>query len=311
MWGSSYLFIKIGVNSGLEPSTLITLRLFFGVLLIGGVVFWTRERLPRGIGAYLRLTILAFFGIALPFTLITWAENLPEIDSALAAVLTGPTPVFVVPFAALMLVDERISLNKVIGVLVGLAGVAVVVGFDPAQIGRGELTGEIALIGACASYAFAGVYARRFVTGYRPIIPALFEVGLALMMISILAVVFENPFAQISTISIEALFSVLWLGIMGSGLAFIIFFRLLTNWGPTRTSLVAYVMPIWGVALGAVVLSEAIDLGRLSGTALVIAGIALVNLNRDSLVAAANGLRSRFGRSPSPRPRPDPATGPR
>ena len=102
MWGSSYLFIKIGVTSGLEPFTLIALRLLFGVLLIGAVVYAARESLPRGIGAYVRLSILAFFGIALPFCLITWAENLPEIDSALAAVLTAPTPLFVIPFAALL-----------------------------------------------------------------------------------------------------------------------------------------------------------------------------------------------------------------
>ena len=295
MWGSSYLFIKIGVNAGLEPFTLIALRLFFGVLLIGGVVYAAKESLPRGLGAYVRLSILAFFGIALPFSLITWAENLPEIDSALAAVLTAPTPIFVIPFAALLLHDERISINKVIGVLVGLAGVAVLVGFDPAQIGRGEFFGELALIGACVSYGFAGVFARRFVTGYRPIIPALFEVGLALVMITVVAFLTEDPLTQISHITLEALFSVVWLGIVGSGLAFIVFFRLLGNWGPTRTSLVAYVMPIWGIALGAIVLGETFGLDRLSGTLLVIAGIALVNVSRDGLTSAWSSKRARLG----------------
>ena len=308
MWGSSYLFIKIGVNEGLEPFTLIMLRLLFGVLLIGGVVLAAREHLPRGIGAYVRLSILAFFGIALPFTLITYAEQLPEIDSALAAVLTAPTPLFVVPFAALMLTDERISINKIIGVLVGFAGVAILVGFDPSQIGRGEFMGELALIAACVSYGFAGVFARKYLTGYRPMIPALFEVGIALVMVSVLAFAVENPVAQITSITLPALFSVVWLGLVGSGLAFIVFFRLINHWGATRTSLVAYVMPIWGIALGAVVLGEAISTGRLSGTALVIAGIALVNLKREQLSGAASSLRARFGRS---QPTPDPVTGQR
>ena len=308
MWGSSYLFIKIGVNEGLEPFTLIMLRLLFGALLIGGVVFAAREQLPRGVGAYVRLSILAFFGIALPFTLITYAEQLPEIDSALAAVLTAPTPLFVVPFAALMLTDERISINKIIGVLVGFAGVAILVGFDPSQIGRGEFMGELALIAACVSYAFAGVFARKHLTGYRPMIPALFEVGIALVMISVLAFVVENPVAQVSSITLPALFSVLWLGFLGSGLSFIVFFRRINQWGATRTSLVAYVMPIWGIALGAVVLGEVISTGRLSGTALVIAGIALVNVKREQISGAKSSLRARLARS---RGIPDPVTRPR
>lgn len=293
MWGSSYLFIKIGVNAGLEPFTLIMLRLFFGVLLIGGVVLATRERLPRDIGAYIKLTILAFFGIALPFYLITWAENLPEIDSALASVLTAPTPLFVVPFAALLLADERISINKFLGIVVGLAGVAVLVGFDPAQIGRGELVGELALIGACVSYAFAGVFARKYLTGYRPMIPAFFEVGLALLMASVVAFVFENPIARVTSMPLDAWFAVIWLGIMGSGLAFLVFFRLIKNWGATRTALVAYVMPIWGIVLGALALGEVIGLDRLSGTALVIAGIALVNIKRAAIAGAFAALGGR------------------
>ncbi len=311
MWGSSYLFIKIGVNSGLEPFTLIALRLLFGVILVGGVVYAAKEHLPRGIGAYVRLSILAFFGIALPFSLITWAEDLPEIDSALAAVLTAPTPLFVIPFAALLLHDERISINKVIGVLVGLVGVAVLVGFDPAQIGRGEFLGELALIGACVSYGFAGVFARRFVTGYRPIIPALFEIGIALVMITVVAFIVEDPIAQISNINLEAFFSVVWLGVMGSGLAFIVFFRLLNSWGATRTSLVAYVMPIWGIALGAIFLNESVGIDRLSGTALVILGIALVNMSRSGLASAWASTRARLGGRAAPTPAPDPATGPR
>jgi drug/metabolite transporter (DMT)-like permease len=306
MWGSSYLFIKIGVNAGLTPFTLVSLRLVFGLLLIGAVVFLAKEKLPRGLKEYGKLTVLGFFGIALPFALITWAEN--SVDSAVAAVLTAPTPLFVVIFAALLLPDERITPAKLLGVFVGLAGVAILVGFDPTNLGSGELVGELALVAACVSYGIAGVYARRFITGYRPMIPALFEVGTALVMIGILAFVFENPIQQIATIQLDALFSVVWLGILGSGFAFLVFFRLLANWGATRTSLVAYVMPIWGIALGAVVLNEVIDLTRMTGTALVIAGIALVNIKRSSIASAAASLRGRLG---AKQPAVEPVAGPR
>ncbi len=160
-WGSSYLFIKIGVDAGLEPFTLVMLRLVIGSALLGTVVLIARERLPRERRFYAHISVVGFFGIALPFVLITFAEQ--NVDSALAAVLTAPVPLFVIPFAALMLRDERMTSNKVLGVIVGLVGVAVLVGFDPAQLGTGDFIAEIILIVAAISYAIGGVYARRFV----------------------------------------------------------------------------------------------------------------------------------------------------
>jgi drug/metabolite transporter (DMT)-like permease len=162
-----------------------------------------------------------------------------------------------------------------------LIGVAIVVGFDPSQLTGNELLAELALIGAAASYAIGGVYARRNVHGLRPMIPALFQVGFAFVMMTIPALLLERPWER--GIAPEALFAVIWLGLLGSGGAYLIFFRLLRHWGATRTSLVAYLLPIWGIALGALVLAEPIDGRLLIGTALVIAGIALVNMRRGSM----------------------------
>ncbi len=277
-WGSSYLFIKIGVDAGLEPFTLVSLRLLFGLLLLATVVGIAREPMPREPRMYGHLAVMGFFSVALPFGLITWAEQ--SVDSSLAAVLTGAVPLFTIPFAAMLLPAERVTINAVTGIVVGLIGVAVVVGFDPSQLTGGELTAELALIGAAASYALGGVYARRHVHGLRPMIPALFEVAFALVMVSIPALALERPWER--GLAGEALFAVLWLGVFGSGLAFLVFFRLLRSWGATRTSLVAYLLPVWGIVLGALVLSEPIDARLLLGTALVISGIALVNLRRGS-----------------------------
>jgi len=289
MWGSSYLFIKIGVDAGLQPMTLIAARLLIGAALLATVVGVAREPLPRGWRAYAKLSVLGFFGIALPFYLITWAEA--TVDSALAAVLVSPVPIFVIPFAALLLRDERLTLAKLVGVVVGLVGVALLVGFDPASIGRADFTAELALIGATISYAFAGVYARKFITGYRPMIPALFEVGTALMMIGVLALAFERPWE--APVTFNSVLAVVWLGLFGSGLAFVIFFRLINQWGATRTSLVAYLMPVWGIALGAAILGEPVTWSRICGTALVIGGIALVNVRLDQLTGALSALRGR------------------
>jgi len=289
MWGSSYLFIKIGVVAGLQPLTLIMARLFIGAVLLAIVVRVAREPLPRGWHAYGKLSVLGFFGIALPFYLITWAEA--SVDSALASVLVSPVPIFVIPLAALMLQDERLTPAKIVGVLIGLIGVAVLVGFDPASLGQSDFVAELALVAACISYAFAGIYARRYITGYRPMIPALFEVTTALVMVTVLAFVFERPWE--APINPDSVLAVVWLGLLGSGFAFIVFFRLLNSWGATRTSLVAYLMPVWGIALGAAVLGEPITIDRVLGTALVIAGIGLVNLRLDRVTGTLNALRGR------------------
>ena len=114
-----------------------------------------------------------------------------------------------------------------------------------------------------------------------PMIPALFQVGFAFVMAAIPAALLERPWE--GGFAPEALLSVVWLGLFGSGMAYLDFFRLLRSWGATRTSLVAYLLPIWGIALGALVLAEPIDARLLLGTALVIAGIGLVNIRRGSL----------------------------
>ena len=274
-WGSSYLFIKIGVDAGLPPFTLITLRLLFGFVLLAAVVAIAREPLPRDPKTYGHLIVMGAVNIAIPFSLITWAEL--TVDSALAAILTAPVPLFVIVIAAIFLRDERITINRLAGLAVGFVGVAILVGFDPAAVGAGDLAGEIALLGATLSYACGAVYSRRNIHALRPMIPAVFQVGFALAMVTVLAFVFERPIDVVSRIVPEALFAVVWLGILGSGLAYLLFFRILGRWGATRTSMVAYLLPVFGITLGALVLNEPIDTRLLVGTALVIGGIALVN----------------------------------
>lgn len=280
LWGSSYIFIKIGVEAGLTPFILVSLRLLIGFALLAVVVGIAREPLPRSPRMYGHLVVLGAFSVAIPFTLITWAER--SVDSTIAATITSAVPLFVIMFAPLVLRDEPITLNKLVGVGIGLAGVAILVGFDPSALSGGSRAAELALIGATASYAIGGVYARRMVHGLRPMIPALFQVFFAFVMVTVLAFIFEKPMD--APITLETGFAVVWLGALGSGLAYLVFFRLLRSWGATRTTLVAYLLPIVGIALGALVLREAIDAGLLIGTALIVGGIGVVN--------------SRFGTTP-------------
>jgi drug/metabolite transporter (DMT)-like permease len=274
-WGSSYLFIKIGVEDGLTPFTLITFRLLIGFLLLLSVVLVARERIPPFGRIYGHLFVMGAINIAIPFSLITWAEQ--SVDSSVAAILNAAVPLFVLVIAAIFLKDERLTANRVVGLVVGFVGVAVLVGFDPSDLASGNLTGEIALIGSTISYACGAVYARRNIHGLRPMIPAIFQVGFGLLIVSVLAFAFENPLATQFTSA--SLFSVIWLGLLGSGLAYLVFFRLLGRWGATRTSMVAYLLPMYGIVLGALVLNEPVDGRLVLGTALIIGGVALVNSN--------------------------------
>ena len=238
---------------------------------------------------YGHLLVMSVVNIALPFALITTAEQ--SVDSALAAILNGAVPLFVIVIAALFLHDEPITVNRLVGLAVGYAGVVILVGRSlGAGGGESALNGELALIGSTASYGVGAVYARRNVRGLRPMIPALFQVGFAFVIVSTIALVTEHPFEV--TWTGRSLFAVAWLGLLGSGLAYLCFFRLLQSWGATRTSLVAYLLPIVGIVAGAMVLDEVVDAGVLAGTALIIGGVALVN--------SRFGQRRIFGRTSPP-----------
>jgi drug/metabolite transporter (DMT)-like permease len=138
-------------------------------------------------------------------------------------------------------------------VLLGLVGVVILVGFDSRHWPQ-RFQAELALILSAVSYAAGAVYARRFVRGLRPLVPAAFQVGYALLFTAILAFVLERPLA--TALTPNALIAVVWLGLLGSGFAYLVYFRLLRNWGASRTALVAYELPVWGIALGFIVLGE-------------------------------------------------------
>ena len=272
MWGSSYLFIKLAVDS-FGTFTLITLRLLIGAAFLWIVLRMTRTPLPRDRRAYGHLVVMSVINIAIPFVLITWAEQ--SVDSALAAILNSTVPLFVLVIAPLFLADEPIRLNGVVGLAIGFIGVVLIV--SPGLTGAiSTVPGMVALLGSSFSYAWGNVYARRNVRGLAPLIPAVFQVSFALLIVGTLALTVERPW-ETATPDAQAWFSVIWLGILGSGMAYLAYFRLLSKWGATRTALVAYLLPIVGIVLGAVVLQEPIGPMLIAGTVLVTAGVALVN----------------------------------
>jgi drug/metabolite transporter (DMT)-like permease len=270
--GSSYLFIKLAVDS-FGTFTLITLRLLIGAAFLWSVLLVSRTPLPRDRRAYAHLIVMGVINIAIPFGLITWAEQ--SVDSALAAIINSTVPLIVIVIAPLFLPDEPIRLNGLVGLAIGFIGVVLIVSPGLADA-AGTLPGQLALLGSSTSYAVGNVYSRRNVRGLPPMIPAVMQVSVALVIVAVLAVVLERPW-ETATPDLQAWFSVVWLGIFGSGLAYLAYFRLLQRWGATRTALVAYLLPVVGIILGFLVRNEPIGPSLIGGTALVIAGVALVN----------------------------------
>jgi drug/metabolite transporter (DMT)-like permease len=286
MWGTSYAFIKLGVQT-LPTFTLIMTRLVIGFLFIATVVLIAREPLPRNPKAYLHFAVMAIINIVIPFTLITTAER--SVPSSIAAIINGAVPLVVIVLAASFLHDEPITLSRLAGLVMGYLGVIVIVSPGLLSASQGELSGELALVGSTIAYGIGAVYSRRNMRGYRPMIPALFQVGFAVLFVGILAFALERPL-DVSW-NTDALIAVLWLGFFGSGAAYLLNFRLLSRIGATRTSILAYFLPIVGIISGAIMFGETIDGVVLIGTLLVIGGIALVN--------AKFGQRRIFGRTPA------------
>jgi drug/metabolite transporter (DMT)-like permease len=271
MWGSSYLFIKIAVDD-FGTFTLVALRLAIGAALLWTVLRLARQRLPREPRIYGHLLVMALVNIAIPFLLITWAER--SVESALAAVLNSLVPLFVVVLAPLFIQDEPLRVNGIVGLVVGFVGVVVLTSRELSGAGS-DLVSVLALIGSSVSYAAGVVYSRRNVRGLHPMVPAVFQVTFAMLITGVVALLVEQPWN--ARPSLDGVFAILWLGLLGSGFAYLAFFRLLSRWGATRTSLVAYELPIVGIVLGFLVLGEPIDARMILGTALIIGGVALVN----------------------------------
>jgi drug/metabolite transporter (DMT)-like permease len=276
MWGSSYLFIKIGVET-LPPLSVAALRIAIGFAILAVAVAITRTSLPRDRRTLAHLAVLGVVNVAMPFWLIGWAEQ--RIDSGLAGMLQASSPIFTLVIAGTVLHDERITAARLTGVLVGFAGIVVLSGRNLGELGSGagldRLLGDLAIVASSLCYAIGNVYARRNLRQARPLVLATGQVGAGLVVLLALALVVDGGVVMPAVPG--AAVSVLWLGAVGTGFAYMVFFRMLTTWGATRASLVAYLMPVVAVALGVVILAETIDVSFLAGAALTLAGIWVAN----------------------------------
>jgi drug/metabolite transporter (DMT)-like permease len=304
IWGSSYLFIRIGVEQ-LPPFQLVFIRTAIAAIGLNIVVLARGKRLPtdrRGIGDLLFLGIV---NTVFPFALITWGEI--HIESGLASVLQGTAALFTLVIAHFALADERITLRKVVGLIVGFLGVVVLANRSTTEQVGGEdpiwhLLGQAAILGSSLCYALGGVYSRKAMQSrLDPIVVAAGAMTVAAIVTGIIAY-WVPPLAGAPPVAIGqlepgVLGAVLTLGFFNTFGAYLIFYSILAALGAARTSMVAYVLPVIGLLLGALFLAEPLDMRLLFGALLIIGSIAIVNIDLASILNRVLSLSQRTGPS--------------
>ena len=272
IWGSSFLWIKIAVQE-IGPITLVAYRVIFGLLFGLAVVFFQRTKWPSGFKEWLPLLVLGLTNIAIPFFLISWGEQV--IDSGVASILDATVPLFTILVAHFLLHDDKMTIPKVAGLLMGFAGVVVLMSKDIGA-SSGSLLGQAAVILACVFYAGSSIYARKLTEDSPAIFRSVGPLVSATAVMWLASFFFEAP-VKVPDQSLIWV-ALLWLGILGSGVAFILLYYLIHEIGPTRATMVTYLFPLGGVTLGVIFLHEALTWQVLTGATLIILSLVVANL---------------------------------
>jgi drug/metabolite transporter (DMT)-like permease len=274
IWGGSFFFIGVAVKA-LPPLTLVFLRVALAAVVLNLVVPAVGLRMPAD-----RKTWSSFFGMGflnnlIPFSLIVWGQT--HIASGLASILNATTPVFTVIVAHFLTQDEKLTANRIMGVLVGLAGVTVIIGPEALQGLGANVVAQMAVLAAAVCYSFAGIFGRRFRRlGVHPVVTATGQVSAAAIMLLPLALVVDHPW-RLPFPSASVLAAVLGLALISTALAYIIFFRVLATSGATNIMLVTFLIPVSAILLGTIFLGEHLAWKHFLGMGLIGAGLAAID----------------------------------
>jgi drug/metabolite transporter (DMT)-like permease len=271
IWSSSFMWIKIAVQE-VGPITLVAFRASFGLLFGIVVIAIQRVRLPRTFRAWAPLLLLGLTNLAIPFVLISWGER--SIDSAIASILDATVPLFTILMAHFLLHDDKITTPKLLGMLAGFAGIIVLMSKD---IGASpsSLWGQAAVIVASMFYAVSAVYARKVTEETPAIMRSAGPLVSATAAMWLGTFLFESP-VKIPQTGITWV-ALLFLGVLGSGLAFVLLYYLINEIGPTRATMVTYLFPLGGVILGVTILHESLTWQVMAGAAIIIASLVIAN----------------------------------
>lgn len=272
LWGASYSFIKIGVET-IPPVTLIAARTFIAGAILLAVIRWRGLNLPRDATTWRRFLFQACLNSVVPFTLIAWAEQ--TTDAALATILNSTSPIFTFLLTALVTRHEAVTGRKLFGVGAGIVGICLIVGLQAlAGLGQ-ELWAQLAIVAATVCYAGAAIFGKNF-KGLDPIMPAAGSLICGATVLIPVSLVTERPWTLAP--SMYSILALLALAVFSTALAFVIYFRLVQTLGSVGTTAQAYLRVPIGVAISVVFLGESLSPNGLIGLLCVIVGVAAMTI---------------------------------
>lgn len=290
LWGSAFLLTKLAVES-ISPPHVVAGRLVVAALLLVPLAILVAQRPKHGSHLFLFMALIALFGNALPFSLITWGQQ--SIDSGLAGILMAVMPLATLSLAHFLVPGERLTPYRVVGFALGFTGVVVIMGPEslrPLLDGGGQLLPMLAVLGGALCYAVAAILAR-----LRPPGDALTSAAAT----TLLAVFMVAPFvlatgqAQSLAPSVHSITSVAALGAFSTALATVLYFRLIKTAGPAFVSQLNYFIPLWAVLVGMVFLDEHLELRHLLALCLILGGVLVAQLEHNNGPPVDRGTRQQ------------------
>ena len=279
LWGASYSFIKLGVAT-IPPVTLIAARPLVAGALLLAIMHWRGRRLPKDAATWRRFLFQACLNSVIPWTLIAWGER--SLDAGLATILNSTLPIFTFFLTLAIARHETLSSRKLFGVVVGMAGICLIVGVQ-ALAGLGaQLTAEIATVTATICYAGGAIFSRGF-SGFDPMAPAAGSLLCGAAILVPASLVMDQPWTLAPSIS--SLLALVGLAVFSTALAFVIYFRLIMTLGSVGTTAQAYLRVPIGVALGVIFLGETLTSTAWIGLGCVVVGVAAMTIPTRKIAA--------------------------
>jgi drug/metabolite transporter (DMT)-like permease len=272
LWGGSFFFSKVALVE-LKPFTVVFGRVFIAAIALNIVVRATGHRLPTSLKMWVSFFVMGVLNNLLPFSLIFWGQT--QISSSLASILNATTPVWAVLLAHFLTTDERLTPNRISGVIFGMIGVLFMIGFDALQGLGSDVIAQLAVVGAALSYACAGIYGKRFKETPAVVTATGQITGTTLMMIPIV-IIFDKPWLLPMPGS-NAWEALLGLALLSTALAYIIYFRLLSSAGATNLLLVTFLIPVSAILLGTIILGEQLDIQYFVGMGFISLGLIAID----------------------------------
>jgi drug/metabolite transporter (DMT)-like permease len=274
VWGGSFLFNAILVAE-LPVLTIVAIRVTVAALALWGFMYATGRKIPTSLHVWGALLILGVLNNAIPFSLIVQGQT--QITSGLASILNATTPLFTIVVAGIFLMDERFSVLRVLGVIVGFSGVILMVGADALGGLGADFWAQLCALGAAFSYGFASVFGRRFrELRVDPVMVATGQVTMSSLVLWPIALWIDGP-QDIANMSLNAALSMFGLAVLCTSFAYILYFRILERAGATNISLVTFLVPISAIILGVLVLGEQIYIKEIIGMTLIGVGLAIID----------------------------------